>query len=946
MSTQQPKNNQSEYTYTLFGDQYYFNDLEKSVYGDLNNYLGTLRGRDKDIKNIRSAVDNLMTGIKDGAVTFQGGKFYDSQGRYKNNLYYDEEGNPRTSRRDRKDYYGIAANYIYSKMGKSKAISKDTPETVEWNPTLYTEEINKRLFNSSTPDYQSFIKADTQDTGTSNRARILSDVIRSINFNNKFPGQSDDLYTRQNEYINQALESLKDGNVTDQDYLILSRLLPGLDINKMFSSTQSPQEIQEEQKQIELDNAAQEFLEWKQSVYPTYEGNVRVPLSDPLYSTYDQSQISQLQSGLNNSSLSDLYKTLSLSLFSDDPWYFNKSSIVGNIFGNTTTRFSNAYGILQILNTLKNKNGLIQVDENNPYIYYIPYLTSTKDRGAIYTWNSSNNTIQKVSRDSIPYLQKQMVDEFKSKKNKNSQWWLNYLQSNRNGGIIKAQRGIALPEYNGPYEVKFDMDNMVNPMDYGDPVRIQGRGNTNFTYTPQRYLTQDEITNIHNSKVYNQFGEALIDDKGLTDIGEKYLKWYDQQMPNEELKFYSNGVLKEPYKDIKALSERINMLRTDGKYGSAYNIGRPYSDRYYYVNTEGNKVYVDPESISDYDISQDYESSINNGLEYRDYEISSKQVTPKTDSEVNRSGTSVYPTQGKTKNQSFWNKAGNFGIESLPLISEAGRMAYSIRTNNKIADTIEKSLKPSLKSTYERYSPVTGAFGEISFRNNQAANLRRQASRPFTSDAQLQLASQMEANRQARDLEYQGFLADDREIRRTRQEALARQEDNMARRSEVANYNRDQFNKVNREKAALEASRLNKNWESVDKFWQNSTNWLQNRLTQRRQGLQNLNQSSIQDRYSTYLQQYNRDWKRKNPNATEADMLSDPTYIDTVKKMRNRLQYELNSTILNPYRYTYTIPQDYDDILRNTPISAKYGGVLTQKSINLINKIIKNESNT
>jgi hypothetical protein len=75
-----------------------------------------------------------------------------------------------------------------------------------------------------------------------------------------------------------------------------------------------------------------------------------------------------------------------------------------------------------------------------------------------------------------------------------------------------------------------------------------------------------------------------------------------------------------------------------------------------------------------------------------------------------------------------------------PDLIGAGRLFASLRTNNRVARTLDRSLRPILKDTYERYSPITGAFGEMSFRNRQAADLRRQASRPFTSDASLQLA--------------------------------------------------------------------------------------------------------------------------------------------------------------------------------------------------------------
>lgn len=49
----------------------------------------------------------------------------------------------------------------------------------------------------------------------------------------------------------------------------------------------------------------------------------------------------------------------------------------------------------------------------------------------------------------------------------------------------------------------------------------------------------------------------------------------------------------------------------------------------------------------------------------------------------------------------------------------------------------------------------------------------------------------LEGQRSANDLQYQGFIADDREIKRTQAEALQRQEGNIARRSGLANENRD-----------------------------------------------------------------------------------------------------------------------------------------------------------
>ena len=45
-----------------------------------------------------------------------------------------------------------------------------------------------------------------------------------------------------------------------------------------------------------------------------------------------------------------------------------------------------------------------------------------------------------------------------------------------------------------------------------------------------------------------------------------------------------------------------------------------------------------------------------------------------------------------------------------PDLIGAGRLWASLHTNNRVYDTVLPSLKPVLKDTYERYSPVTGAF--------------------------------------------------------------------------------------------------------------------------------------------------------------------------------------------------------------------------------------------
>lgn len=52
-------------------------------------------------------------------------------------------------------------------------------------------------------------------------------------------------------------------------------------------------------------------------------------------------------------------------------------------------------------------------------------------------------------------------------------------------------------------------------------------------------------------------------------------------------------------------------------------------------------------------------------------------------------------------------------MDWAPDLLGAGRLFASLRANNRIADILRPSLNPVLKDTYERYSPVTGAFSTM-----------------------------------------------------------------------------------------------------------------------------------------------------------------------------------------------------------------------------------------
>lgn len=303
--------------------------------------------------------------------------------------------------------------------------------------------------------------------------------------------------------------------------------------------------------------------------------------------------------------------------------------------------------------------------------------------------------------------------------------------------------------------------------------------------------------------------------------------------------------------------------------------------------------------------------------------------------------------------QGFW---GELGTDLLG----AGRLAGSIWANNRIARTVRESLRPKLHDTYELYSPVTGAFGEMQLRNRQGAETLSQSYRPFTSDASLASARMLEGQRQANDLQYQGFLADDREIRRTQAEALQRQEGNIARRSALANENRDAIIANNQAVAQLEASRIKQNWNSIDNYLQGVEGRVRQRLVENRdrrnQFLMQTGQfSAQQERRSRMNEVMNafREYTARPGNETKTltdfNNATGGRYEQAIAAINADYEMSQLANFGRVYGYGFKPPKDYIPYDRNRYdlTARKHGGPLRLSSNQLIDKIIrKNEGNS
>lgn len=949
--------------YSFYGKQYDYNDLAQSADQGLNEYLATLKRGEKDSDNFRTAYANIMSGIKDGSITFDNGQFHDSKGRYTN------------SDKKNKDYYGLIANYIYGKMGKSNVYQapKD-PSKIEWGDGSVKTALMRQLFNSDDGNVKDFIELDAEKNGVrsiANRSTYLSNALQSVadNWDNTFQGYQDADKSRYVPLLVNAAKALRDGTIDPGDYLALSKAVGGMDFREMMA-TGTPT-VQEQPTQ-QLQEA------------PVQQPQIKTKHASLFDKSYDANTISRMTSIMAKIPSKGLINILRNSFY-NRYYRFGSDPIISQIF--RSSNISSKAGVTATLNALQAQGILQNADPNNPNLYYIPGLKTKKGTG--WVWDKANNTITEMLLDNIPYAKAKLNPTYK------------------NGGILFAKDGVKFYEGLRP----FDQSGYQRTWS-STPYRINEKGeyeeggysipgvgiNNNRYKSDPNYSDfskegRERAAAIENTESYKKQTRDILEgyntymnatDKSTQTRGNNafinYTRGYDAKQTNPELRFWDGDNLRtewtasgndyygQPGQKIVGADKRIIHLRTDNIIGGGHDNYRASGKRYFYKDENGTIHWVDPKDAESgkYTMKEGVKTT-EGDTDWTDYELTG--VTPDTSKQGN--GSTINRTQQPESKPNWFQQNGlKLAQDIAPLAVGTGRLFDSLRTNNKVADVIRRSIKPVLKDTYELYSPVTGAFSEMQLRNRQAADIRRQAAQPYTSDASLNAARSLDANRQATDLQYQGFLADDKEIQRTKQEALKRQEDNTARRTDTANFNRASINQADRELAQIEAGRLKNNWQSRDNFLSGIESDLRYRNAQRdydrrvelaenRQRSLALDMNDINRPYTiearnrklTYDFDRNKlanefnaklaNWQKIN--GEDADYTSQPFYIDYIQKQRDLLdQYNKDSDDIAVRLSKDT--RQYVNSLRtkmNQSTLFRKGGKLSPTTMNLICKVVK-----
>lgn len=970
----QVTNNQKEQTtpslYSFYGKQYDYNDLAQAADQGLNEYLATLKRGEKDSEEFQNAYSNIMSGIKDGSITFDNGHFHDSKGRYTN------------AEKKNKDYYGLIANYIYNKMGKSNVYEapKDTSK-IDWDNNSVKTALMRQLFNSDTGNIKDFLELDEEKNGVrgiAKRSAYLADALQAVanNWDNTFSGYQDNDKSKYVTLLTNAATALRDGKIDPGDYLALSKAVGGMDFRSMMY-TGEPQTpvIQSVTPQAAQSTAQQAPLKTKHT-----------SLNDNSYNTQMLSRISSVMSRVPTNGLINILRNS----FYNRSYKFGNDRRIAKLFG--TSNISSKAGVTATLYAMQSQGMLRRLAGDNDNLFYIRGLNTKKGTGWI--WDKLNNTVTEMPLDEIKLDKTPTI--------------------NKQGGVLKMQQGGTSPQqpfYTGlvdfdqnKYQRKwgsqqYGMDasgNFLNtPFTTGGAGYNKNKYTTDPKYRDFSQTGKEAALAIENSQNYqNQTARILSDydvwnnaqDKSsFNDENNLFLRYthgYDASQGNKDNKFWDeNGKLRTTWGPsgrnyygatsaaTNDIATRIKKLRNDQQISIGHNNYRASGDRYFYKDASGKTHYVDPTVAKSgkYTLSSEGTKVVDGDTDWTDYELTG--LANQNPQQTHGNGTDINRTDGGKKTD--WVQKGLKTAQDLaPQALALARLTNSLRTNNKIADTMKKATKPVLKDTYELYSPVTGAFSEMQFRNKQAADLRRQAQQNATSDSQVNDAISLEANRQASELESKGFLADDQEIKRTQAEARKRQEDNLARKSEVANYNRAALAKNREDLANIEAQRLNANYNSKNNYLTGIENELRQKNAQRdyderslksqydiqlslndtnrqyalrEKQMQRQLQYALNDKRINYQDKLEK-WKADNPDATDADLHNQQFYKDYISETRQLYDdYDKNADDLAQEQSTAT-RQMFDRMrekMGQSTLFSKNGGKLSLSSMNLLNKIIR-----
>lgn len=828
------KTDNSPRLYKRGNDEVDLNEYINLAERNFDSWLDSVDLKDKDKTAVRTAYSDLITKINNDPTNFTanlGGGFTNTYGI--------------TNATSGTDAYGIAAGYLGKALRQMQAYHKPVEQSTRIkyskNNPLISSELQTQIIGNDPTAFLELdaINADTNSRSTTNRDNLiiqkLKDLQNHIDDNYDYDNESDkqDIYNS----LQNAINALTDGKGNNDRYT-LSQLgftnlddyynTKGEDISDNVSSADISSENTDnvQQEPPKKDDTAQKLAEFIRSKYPqtveTLHGDVS--LNETTVPYYNLKHA--IQTTLDSYNTDYLKKWLQEYIANIDNYNVTSSNYaipIKDPKGRHYDHIKTGYVIPEILRRLQSKGALTETSKGSNQ--FIVPLSRYKNGDAVWVWNSKTNTLSQKRIHSLPVYRNKIWKEYQAG-GVDSDVISNYSEYLKRGGIVKAQTGIDTSTLkDGEFTNYMDAAQWLDE-DLTSDKRLRNQfANGSFTLTPRGngqlplsqlenyYKPEIEGTKLEQQPYYQDWLKVLTSNKR---VAEHWANQYKNLHPEQSIHwsnwFNSDGSFnfdnfRTPIAYNKGKGKNLHVY-DDKLNGDGHDIlrGRTYQ-------IDGQSTYLN-HILEGYSVSTDQPTLSDNQLVYiyKLFKNPDKTLAPIEDKKKDK--LEEVGTEPKTDKTPITDIIGKYLPEGL----SSARLWYSLRTNDRIAKLIKDAMRPKLHDTYELYSPVTGAFSEMQLRNQQAASAMSQTAKPFTSDASLASARMLEGKEYADQLQAQGFLADDNEIKRTAKEALLRVEDNIKRRSTVANSNRDNIIDYNIQKAQVEAAKQSKNWAGINTY--------------------------------------------------------------------------------------------------------------------------------
>lgn len=180
---------------------------------------------------------------------------------------------------------------------------------------------------------------------------------------------------------------------------------------------------------------------------------------------------------------------------------------------------------------------------------------------------------------------------------------------------------------------------------------------------------------------------------------------------------------------------------------------------------------------------------------------------------VDETDTTGNKKKKKDSNSSYFHTSSDL----VAALFGAARLPLALRANKRV----EKAARPhlSLHNPLNLYLPITGDYASKQSYHNAGADIQSKASRNTVSDSSLMSAQMLDAARLAYDNITKGDIIDNQAIRKSQDQQFDLQSKLAEYNLKVSDYNRDTIAKYLDTLGLLKASRIKKDWSSIDNYF-------------------------------------------------------------------------------------------------------------------------------